>query len=184
MPGNGCISQREPFFNFRIIHHCVSVLKFIMYLASVTPGTCATAIVSSSLISLAMMKPRQGVPLSRYLSTQPTVSRYLSSYQHGELAAEFTEVESGKRHENRPQLAAAIEHCMRQQCTLLIATLDRLARNVHFISGLMETKVPFVAADRPTASPFEIHIYAAMAEEERRKISQRTRAALAVSTPN
>ena len=108
------------------------------------------------------------------------VSRYLSSYQHGELAAEFTEVESGKRHENRPQLAAAIDHCKRQQCTLLIATLDRLARNVHFISGLMETKVPFVAADRPTASPFEIHIYAAMAEEERRKISQRTRAALAV----
>jgi Resolvase, N terminal domain len=74
------------------------------------------------------------------------------------LTAEFTEVESGKHHENRPQLAAAIEHCKQRRCTLLIATLDRLARNVHFISGLMETKVPFVAADRPTASAFEIHI--------------------------
>ena len=63
---------------------------------------------------------------------------------------------------------------------LLIATLDRLARNVHFISGLMETNVPFLAADRPTASAFEIHIFAAMAEEERRKISQRVKAALAV----
>jgi DNA invertase Pin-like site-specific DNA recombinase len=58
--------------------------------------------------------------------------------------------------------------------------LDRLARNVHFISGLMETNVPFLAADRPTATAFEIHIYAAMAEEERRKISHRVKEALAV----
>lgn len=93
--------------------------------------------------------------------------------------AEFTEVESGKRHENRPELKAALDECRRRKAVLLIASLDRLARNVHFISGLMESAVPFIAVDMPSASPFEIHIRAAMAEEERRKISQRTKAALA-----
>ena len=106
------------------------------------------------------------------------VNRFLKP---GDLVtAEFREIESGKRHENRPELAAALECCRRQNCILLIATLDRLARNVHFISGLMETSVPFMAADRPNAAAFEIHIFAAMAEEERRKISARVKAALAV----
>lgn len=99
----------------------------------------------------------------------------------GALAGAYTEVESGKRHDNRPQLNAALDECRRRRAVLLIASLDRLARNVHFISGLMESAVPFVAADMPTAAPFEIHIRAAMAEEERRKISQRTKAALAAA---
>jgi DNA invertase Pin-like site-specific DNA recombinase len=64
---------------------------------------------------------------------------------------------------------------------LLIAKLDRLARNVHFISGLMETGVPFVAADMPTAIPFMLHIYAVMAEAEGIAISTRTKAALAAA---
>ena len=64
---------------------------------------------------------------------------------------------------------------------MLIAKLDRLARNVHFISGLMETGVPFVAADMPTATPFMLHIYAAMAEAEGIAISTRTKAALAAA---
>jgi hypothetical protein len=59
-------------------------------------------------------------------------------------------------------LARALAICRGHQATLLIAKLDRLARNVHFISGLMETGVPFVAADMPTATPFMLHIYAAM----------------------
>ena len=109
---------------------------------------------------------------------QEAVQRFLKAGDA--IAAEFREIESGKRHQNRPQLAAALDYCRQRGCVLLIATLDRLARNVHFISGLMETNVPFLAADRPTASAFEIHIYAAMAEEERRKISQRVKAALAV----
>jgi DNA invertase Pin-like site-specific DNA recombinase len=99
----------------------------------------------------------------------------------GILIAEYTDIETGKRHENRPQLKAALEHCRRARAVLLIACLDRLARNVHFISGLMESGVPFVAADMPNASPFEIHIRAAMAEEEARRISQRTKAALAAA---
>lgn len=108
------------------------------------------------------------------------VARYLDQAA-GELVAEYTEVESGKSHTNRPQLDAALQECRRRRAVLIIATLDRLARNVHFISGLMETNVPFVAADMPSASPFELHIRAAMAEEERRRISQRTKAALSAA---
>jgi DNA invertase Pin-like site-specific DNA recombinase len=77
-----------------------------------------------------------------------------------------------------PQLAHALTICRGHLLTLLIAKLDRLARNVHFISGLMETGVPFVAADMPTATLFMLHIYAAMAEAEGIAISTRTKAAL------
>jgi DNA invertase Pin-like site-specific DNA recombinase len=110
---------------------------------------------------------------------QAAVQRYLDAQQGGELVEAFTEVESGKRATNRPQLQEALRVCRRRRAKLIIATLDRLARNVHFISGLMESGVPFVAADVPRAERFELHIRAAMAEEEGRKISERTKAALA-----
>lgn len=97
----------------------------------------------------------------------------------GVIVAEYTEVESGKRHQNRPQLAAAIEQSKRTGATLLIAKLDRLARNVHFISGLMESGVDFIAADMPQANRLTVHIMAAFAEHEARAISERTKAALA-----
>jgi DNA invertase Pin-like site-specific DNA recombinase len=119
---------------------------------------------------------KQGVSGLGLGAQREAVARYLGST--GQLLGEYTEVESGKHHSNRPQLKAALDECRKRRVTLLIASLDRLARNVHFISGLMESAVPFVAADMPTAAPFEIHIRAAMAEEERRKISQRTKAAL------
>ena len=90
---------------------------------------------------------------------------------------EFIEVESGKK-SSRPQLQAALEHCRKSRAQLVIAKLDRLARNVHFISGLMESGVDFVAADMPQADRFMLHIFAAMAEEEGRRISERTKAAL------
>lgn len=94
-----------------------------------------------------------------------------------QLLDEFTEVESGKRND-RPQLAAALEACRRQKATLVIAKLDRLARNVAFISGLMESKVDFVAADMPFANEFTIHIMAAVAQHEHKQISERTKDAL------
>lgn len=97
----------------------------------------------------------------------------------GRLAAEYREVESGKRND-RPQLAAALAACRARRATLVIAKLDRLARNVHFVSGLMESGVEFVACDNPHATRLTIHIYAAVAEEERRMIAERTRTALAV----
>lgn len=97
----------------------------------------------------------------------------------GTIFAEYTEVESGKRHQNRPELQAAIEATKKHCATLLIAKLDRLARNVHFISGLMESDIDFVAADMPQANRLTVHIMAAFAEHEARAISERTKAALA-----
>jgi len=95
-----------------------------------------------------------------------------------ELVAAYTEVESGKR-SDRPELEQALKDCKQRGASLVIARLDRLARNVHFISGLMERKVPFVAVEFPDATPLMLHIHAAMAEHERKLISQRTKAALA-----
>jgi DNA invertase Pin-like site-specific DNA recombinase len=103
------------------------------------------------------------------------VARHLDS---GVLLAEFTEVESGKRSANRPQLMAALDMCKRKKATLLIAKLDRLARNVHFISGLMEAGVEFIAADNPHANKMTIQLLAVFAEHEREQISARTKAAL------
>lgn len=97
-----------------------------------------------------------------------------------DLVEEFVEVESGKR-KNRPQLAAAIAACKKQKATLVIAKLDRLARNVHFISGLMESGVDFIAADNPHANRLTVQILAVVAEEEARQISERTKAALAAA---
>ena len=96
------------------------------------------------------------------------------------LVAEFTEVESGKR-AGRPELAKAIAACKKHRVKLIIAKLDRLSRNVHFISGLMERKIDFVACDMPSANAFMINIYAAVAQEERRMISDRTKAGLAAA---
>jgi DNA invertase Pin-like site-specific DNA recombinase len=94
------------------------------------------------------------------------------------LIGEFEEKESGKRHENREALAQALALCKKRKATLVIAKLDRLARNVHFISGLMESKVNFVACDNPTANRLTVHILAAVAEHEARAISERTSSAL------
>ena len=96
--------------------------------------------------------------------------------------AELTEIETGKGAnalERRPELKKAIALCRQKKATLLIARLDRLARNVHFISGLMEAGIDFRAVDLPSATRFTLHIYAALAEEEARKISERTKAATA-----
>ena len=98
----------------------------------------------------------------------------------GRLVAEFEEIESGKRND-RPKIAAALAACRARRATLVIAKLDRLARNVHFISSLMEAKVDFVACDNPHATRLTIHVLAAVAEHERETISARTKAALAAA---
>ncbi len=95
----------------------------------------------------------------------------------GSLIAEFEEVESGKLAQ-RPQLDAAMARCSLTGATLLIAKLDRLSRNVHFLSGLMERGVDFIACDMPTATKFTVHIMAAVAQQEREAISLRTKAAI------
>lgn len=98
----------------------------------------------------------------------------------GDLLAEFTEVESGKK-SDRPQLAEALAQCRRRKATLIIAKLDRLARNVAFIANLMESGVEFVACDMPNANRLTLHILAAVAEHEREMISTRTKDALAAA---
>jgi DNA invertase Pin-like site-specific DNA recombinase len=100
------------------------------------------------------------------------------------LVGEFTEVESGKRTDNRPELEKALVAAKKHRATLILAKLDRRARNVAFIAGLMERKVEFVCCDMPTATPFMLHVYAAVAEEERRMIAARTKAGLAAAKAN
>ena len=96
------------------------------------------------------------------------------------LVSEIVEVESGKR-SDRPELAKALSLCRLHRATLLVAKLDRLARNVAFISALMEAGVKFVAVDLPQANELTVHIMASMAEYEAKAISQRTKAALAAA---
>ena len=100
-----------------------------------------------------------------------------------QVEQEFVEVESGKGADalnRRPVLAGALDAARRSTCSILVAKLDRLSRDVHFISGLMAHKVPFVVAELgPDVDPFLLHIYAALAEKERALISERTKAALA-----
>jgi DNA invertase Pin-like site-specific DNA recombinase len=95
----------------------------------------------------------------------------------GEIAAEYIEVESGRKNE-RPQLAYALAEARRTGAVLLIAKLDRLARNLAFIANLLEAGVEIAAADMPHANRFVLHVMAAVAEHEAQSISERTRAAL------
>jgi DNA invertase Pin-like site-specific DNA recombinase len=97
-----------------------------------------------------------------------------------ELVQEVVEVESGKRND-RPELARALSLCRIHSARLLVAKLDRLARNVAFISALMESGVDFEAVDLPQANKLTVHIMAAMAEYEAAAISARTKAALAAA---
>jgi len=102
-----------------------------------------------------------------------------------ELGRIFVEVETGKGADaldRRPQLAAALEAARRQRCSVAVAKLDRLSRDVHFISGLMAHKVPFVVAELGAdVDPFILHLFAALAEKERAMIATRTKAALAAA---
>ena len=107
---------------------------------------------------------------------QAAVAEFVSA-KGGKLLREYREVESGKNPE-RPELAKALAHAKRAGAVLLVAKLDRLSRNVHFLSGLLEAGVDFVAADNPVANRFTLHVLAALAEEEARAVSVRTKAAL------
>ena len=98
----------------------------------------------------------------------------------GEIAAEYVEIESGKKND-RPQLARALAEAKRIGAVLLIAKLDRLARNVAFIANLLEAGGEIAAADMPEANRFLLHVMAAVAEHEAQAISDRTRAALAAA---
>src|SRR5262245_6602503 len=103
--------------------------------------------------------------------------------QHGfKLAGEYVEVETGKGHDalaRRPKLAAALTHARKLKAPVVVSKLCRLGRDVHFISGLMANRVPFIVAELgPDIDPFMLHIYAAVAQQERHLIATRTSEAL------
>ena len=132
---------------------------------------------SSIVTYLRVSTDRQGQSGLGLEAQRATVAPYVEA---GRLLGEFVEVESGRK-DDRPQLAAALALCRQHKARLVIAKLDRLARSVALVSGLMESGVEFVAADMPEANRFMLHIMAAVAEHEREMISQRTRAALAAA---
>ena len=129
-----------------------------------------------------MSTDRQGRSGLGVEAQQEAIARFAEA--HGfEVAGEHVEVETGKgadAFERRPKLKAALDQARKRKCPVCVAKLDRLSRDVAFISGLMSQKVPFVVAELgPDVDPFVLHIYAALAEKERALISQRTKAALA-----
>jgi DNA invertase Pin-like site-specific DNA recombinase len=111
------------------------------------------------------------------LEAQESCVHSFAEYGQHQIVGSYREVETGKR-SDRPALAKALAHARRARATLCIAKLDRLARNVAFTANLMESGVEFVACDNPHATRLTIHILAAVAEDEARRISERTKAAL------
>lgn len=129
------------------------------------------------------MQGKSGLGLE---AQREAVARYLAN-TGGVLLKEFEEVETGKGSDaldKRPQLRAAIALAKKKGVVLVIAKLDRLARNVHFITGLMEQGVQFKCCDYPTADSFMLHIYASVAEHEGKRISTRIKDALAAKKAN
>jgi DNA invertase Pin-like site-specific DNA recombinase len=117
------------------------------------------------------------------LEAQQTALARFAEAEGFNLLETFSEVETGKGSDaldRRPQLAEALKLAKQHKAPIIVAKLDRLSRDVHFISGLMAHKTPFIVAELGAdADPFMLHLYAALAEKERRLISQRTRDALA-----
>ena len=114
------------------------------------------------------------------LEAQRTTVAAFARERQAKILAEYREVETGKR-KDRPELAKALAHCRRSKAILVVAKLDRLARNVAFTSALMDSGVEFVCCDNPHANRLTIHILAAVAEAEAVAISERTKAALAAA---
>lgn len=124
---------------------------------------------------------KQGISGLGLDAQRSSVANYLLGSSKTVLV-EFVEIETGKGANalvRRPQLRLALEACKKHGATLLIAKLDRLARNVHFVTGLLETGVDFIAVDMPHANKVMIQMHAVMSEWERDQISERTKKALA-----
>jgi DNA invertase Pin-like site-specific DNA recombinase len=112
---------------------------------------------------------------------QAAIEAFCAQYGF-DIRARYTEVETGKGHDaldRRPQLSAALTHARKLKAPVIVSKLDRLGRDVHFISGLMVERVPFIVTELGVdTDPFMLHIYAALAQKERALISARTKAAL------
>jgi hypothetical protein len=115
------------------------------------------------------------------IEAQTAAVRRFAETEGIEIIAEHVEIETGKGNDalaRRPQLTGALAQARKAKCPVLVAKLDRMSRDVHFISGLMAHRVPFIVAELGAdADPFMLHLYAALAEKERALISARTKAA-------
>src|SRR5262249_22920442 len=145
-----------------MVHHMALVsLAAVLYTAKLAFSNCTGRVGMAAYIAYYRVSTdRQGTSGLGLAAQREAVARFLGTDQ---LVAEYTEIESGKHHRNRPQLLAALAECRTRQAVLLIARLDRLARNVAFIANLMESGVDFVAVDMPQATRLTIHILAAVA---------------------
>src|SRR5215204_1829016 len=119
------------------------------------------------------------------IEAQRTAVHRFAEAEGLEITCEYVEAETGKGADvldRRPQLAAALDAARVKKCPVVVAKLDRLSRDVAFMAGLMAQRVPFIVAELGAdADPFMLHLYAALAEKERRLISARTKAALAAA---
>lgn len=114
------------------------------------------------------------------LDAQKAAAEAYAKGIHGIIIAEYTEVETGKK-ADRPELNKALEHARAANALLVVAKLDRLARNVRFVATLMDSEVDFVCCDNPFGNRLQMHILAAVAEDEAMRISRRTRDSLAAA---
>ena len=143
------------------------------------PSIPQTALPRRYVAYLRVSTTRQGVSGLGLEAQREAVTRYVEQVG-GELIDEVVEVESGKL-SDRPGLTGALARCQTSSACLVIARLDRLARNVAFVSSLMEGGAEFVAVDAPYANRLMLHILAAFSEHEREMVSARTKAALAAA---
>ena len=138
---------------------------------------------NSIIAYLRVSKERQGRSGLGLEAQRSQIQRFAADNNY-QIASEFVEVQTGKGFDamdRRPQLKAALQEADRLKCPVIVAKLDRLSRNVAFIASLMEQHVPFIVVSLPDAKPLMLHVYAAIAEEERRMIAQRTKDALAAA---
>ena len=122
---------------------------------------------------------RQGESKLGLMAQKDAVERFIAPEF---IDREFTEIETGTNKKHRPILNEALELCKKHNATLIIAKLDRLTRNVAFVSSLIDSKVKFKAVDNPHATELTIHILSAVAQDEAKRISSRIKSALAQST--
>ena len=123
-------------------------------------------------------RKEQGISGLGMSAQKSSVTTFVNN-QQGIIIQEFTEIETGTNKRQRIEIYKAIQLAKNEGAILVIAKLDRLARNVSFVSSLMDSGIEFVAVDMPTANNFTIHIFSALAEQEAKLISSRTKQALA-----
>jgi DNA invertase Pin-like site-specific DNA recombinase len=122
-------------------------------------------------------RKEQGISGLGLSAQRSSVQKYVSG-QEGIILNEYTEIETGTSKRQRVEIHKAIQQAKNENAVLIIAKLDRLARNVNFVSSLMDAGIEFLAVDMPSANNFTIHIFSALAEQEAMLISSRTKLAL------